>query len=367
MNEPPSIEENHPRVPERKPSWKPIAWLGAVLLSVLGVWLYLLLSETPAPARPPSPPPVDRNPATDSERKDRDEIYRREIEPLLKATEHANRQAAERALGRVTEKFDGYRGGIESFTEDITSIGTRFRILVRMPGDWWYEDKRIANFIQRKFEVHLFSEDQFHRDISGVLDALREDIEANQNRMLVGVRDAVESGDLPSMAVPDYRRYEEEIRAIILEFSSDRAKDSVYQGIATLILSEVAAVTVSAIVVKILTSVGTTAATSAAAGGGAAGAGAATGGAAGTLAGPVGTAIGIGVGLVIGAIVDWWMTEQFKERLSRDLDDYFQALQTGLLDGTETEAGLKASLDRFIDDLNYAQEVVLRRGVVGGP
>lgn len=296
----------------------------------------------------------------------REEFYMEQIEPLLKATERANRQAAERAVTRITEVFDRYRAGIKPFTDDITSIGTRFGILLRMPADWWYEDQRINTYIQEMFEAHLFSEDRFREDISAVLEALKEDQQANQNRLLGSIKAAVASGDLPDMTLPDYRQYEEEVRAIILDFSGDRAKDSVYQGIATIVLAEVAAITAHQIVVRILVSVGTSAATSAAAGGGATAGGAATGGAAGTLGGPVGTAIGVGVGLVVGVIVDWWMTERFKERLANDLNDYFDKLQFGLLEGTDRDAGLSATLAKFVDDVSFAQTTVVHRALVGG-
>lgn len=324
-----------------------------LVIAIVGWWA-VVFSETPP------------EPGIDQGRVLREDFYAKQIEPLMKATERANQQAAERAVDRAAEVFDKYRGGIKPFTEDITSIGTRFGILRRMPANWWYEDERINAFIQEKFETHLFSEEQFHRDISNVLKTLKEDLQANENRLLGDVRAAVESGDMPDMTLPDDQRYEKEVREIILKFSEDRATDSVYQGIATLVLAEVAAITAHQIVVRILMSVGTSAATSAAAGGGATAGGAASGSAVGSLGGPVGTAIGVGVGLVVGVIVDWWMTERFKERLANDLNTYLDELQAGLLDGTENDAGLKTTLNQFVDDLSDAQDTVVRRTLVEG-
>lgn len=346
----------------RRPLWRSILVPAVLLIGAVAAWVIVVSRETPQPT-PPSPPPgVTIDPGTVI----REQFYNQEIEPLLKSTERANRQATERAIQRIRETFNGYRGGIRPFTEDITSIGTRFGILRRMPTDWWYEDQRINVYIQEKFEKHLFSEQQFQRDIAGILDSLKEDLEANTNRLLAGIRSSIESHDLPQIQVPDYQTYDKEVRSIVLEFSGDRAKDSVYQGIATLVLAEVAAITAHQIVVRVLVSVGTSAATSAAAGGGATAGGAAAGGATGTLAGPVGTAIGVGVGLVVGVIVDWWMTDRFRERLTNDLTAYINQLETGLLDGTESDAGLKKTLDQFIEDFNFAQSTVAHKAIVGG-
>jgi len=358
LNEPGTVS----RSSQKRSLWRAIMWPVLVLLAALGAWILVVNSTTPVPTETPTPP----GPVIDSGRILREQFYSQKIEPLLKATERANREAADRAIVRIGEVFDKYRGGVKPFVEDITSIGTRFGIVTRMPGNWWYEDKRINAYVQEKFERHLFSENQFHADLTKVLEAFKEDLRANENRLLASCKAAVEAGDLPDMALPDYKRYEEDVRSIILQFSGDRAEDSVYQGLATLVLSEVAAITVQQIVVRILVSVGTTAATSAAAGGGATAGGAAAGGGVGTLGGPVGTAIGVGVGLVIGVIVDWWMTERFQAQLTTDLNDYIEKLRKGLLDGTEKDPGLRSTLLKFTDDVNFAQTTVVHQALVEG-
>lgn len=346
----------------RRPLWRSILLPTVLLIGAVAAWAIVVSRETPPPTPPPSPPGVSIDPGTAI----REQFYSQEIEPLLKSTERANRLATERAIQRIGDTFNRYRHGIRPFTEDITSIGTRFGILRRMPADWWHEDQRINAYIQEKFEKHLFSEQQFQRDIAGILDSLKDDLEANTNRLLAGIRSSIERHDLPQIQVPDYQKYDKEVRTIVLEFSGDRAKDSFYQGIATLVLAEVATITAHQIVVRVLVSVGTSAATSAAASGGAAAGGAAAGGATGTLAGPVGTAIGVGVGLVVGVIVDWWMTDHFIERLTNDLTDYINQLEAGLLDGTKSDAGLKKTLERFVEDFNFAQSTVAHKAIAGG-
>lgn len=349
----------------KRPLWRSILVPVLILIVALVGWWLVIANQTPPPAVRPTPPTIfiDEGQVL---REERERFYTTEIEPLLKATERSNRETAERAVVRVTDVFKKYRSGIKPFADDITSIGTRFGILRRMPANWWYEDDRINIYIQEKFESHLFSEDQFHNDIVAVLKTFREDLQANESRLLASVRAAIEAGDLPEMALPDYRQYEEEIRAIILEFSGDRARDSVYQGIATFVVAEVAAIAVHQIIVRILAAIGTSAATSAIAGGGATAGGAAAGGGAGTLGGPVGVAIGIGAGLVVGIIVDWWMTDRFQNRLADDLNNYFDELESGLLNGTDDDAGLRATVAKFIDDLSFAQTTVVHRALVGG-
>lgn len=339
-----------------------IAAPSMVLTIALVAWLVVILAETPLPevVDPPLPPPVNHQ-----ERLER--FYRDQVAPLLHAVETANRESAERAIERIEEMFDRYRSGIKPFADDITGWGTRFGILRRMPGNWWYRDDRIVNYVGRKFEEHLFGEEQFHGEIVEVFSLLREEILANQNRLLREVKFAIEKEEMPFQNVPDYRGFGEEVRKVLTEFSGSRAKDSVYHSIATLIVSEVATVAAAQIVVRILATVGTSAAASAAAAGGSTATGAATGGAVGTAAGPFGTVVGIGIGLVVGVIVDWWMTDKFKERLANDLGSYLDELQTGLLEGGEGEEGLARTLYRFAEDWSWAQQSKLRTMMIGVP
>ncbi len=74
----------------------------------------------------------------------------------------------------------------------------------------------------------------------------------------------------------------------------------------------------------------------------------------------------MGVGLVVGVIVDWWMTDRFRERLTNDLTIYINQLEAGLLDGTKSDVGLKKTLDQFIEDFSFAQSTVAHRAIVGG-
>jgi uncharacterized membrane protein len=346
----------------RQPLWRSILVPVLVLIGAVVAWVIVVSRETPPPLSPPSPPGV----TIDSGTVIRQQFYNQEIEPLLMSTERANHLATERAIQKLQETFNAYRGGIRPFTEEITSIGTRFGVLRRMPADWWNKEQSINLYIQEKFEHHLFSEGQFQSEIAGILTAFKEDLEANTNRLLGEMRHSVERQNLPEIQIPDYQKFEEHVRFIILEFSVTKSKESVYHGIATFIVAEVAVISFAQIVVRVLAVIGGNAAASAASAGGATAGGAAAGATTGTLAGPLGTAIGVGVGLVVGVVVDWWMTDNFKQKLTKELTDYINQLEEALLEGTESDAGLKVTLDQFIRDFNFAQSTVAHRAIVRG-
>jgi len=281
--------------------------------------------------------------------------------PSLDECGEANRQAAERAVNRVKEIIAKYKRGIPAFIDDITGYGTRFGILWHMPGQWWSGDNRIQDYVRRIFEQHLFSEEKLKTDINDVLLAYREEVQANQNKMLGSIRASLEREQMPGVKVPDFVGYAEKVRQDIVQFSQKGATDTIYNGIVSLVLSEVAGIAATEIVIRLVTTVGTTAVTSAATSGGATAGGAVAGGGSGSLAGPVGTAIGVGVGLVVGVIVDWWMTDQFRGQLTKDLNAYFDKLEASILEGDGESGGLRKALIDVSVNLNSAQQDVMRQ------
>jgi hypothetical protein len=193
-----------------------------------------------------------------------------------------------------------------------------------------------------------------------VLLAYREDVQANQNKMLGSIRASLERERMPGVKVPDFVGFAEKVRQEIVQFSERGASRTVYNGIASLVLCEVASVAAEQLVVRLIATFGTTAVSAAATSGGATAGGAATGGGTGSVAGPVGTAIGVGVGLVIGVIVDWWMTERFRGQLAEDLNAYFDKLEASILEGDDKSGGLKKALADVSANLSSAQRDVMR-------
>jgi hypothetical protein len=327
-----------------------------ILVVSLIAWCLMVFQKTPSPDIPtPSP----------SSFAGRAAFYRTEIAPLMQVNALANREAAQRCLARIDDAFARYRRGIQPFSEDITSMGARFGILVRMPSDWWYGDGRLEQYVRDKFEMHLFSEDQLTTDLSHALTTFRDELRANRNQLLALTKVAIQERDFPGLSAPDDYSFGSKVNGQLVEFATGRAQDSVYHGIATFIASEVAAMAGTQLLTRAVTSIGAGAATSVTAGGGAAASGAAVGAGAGTMAGPLGTAIGLGVGIVVGVMVDWWMTEQFQAELENDLHQYLAKLRHGIIEGVNGQPGLRELLSTFNDDLNQAHRATMHRRLVG--
>lgn len=327
----------------------------AILIVSIVAWFIIARTQTPVPPvlAPPQP-----------EMKRKQAFHTSRIAPLMLENQDANRQAVERCLARIDDAFTTYRKGIVPFSEDLTSLGTRFHILTRMPLDWWYDDSRIQQYVQSKFEKHIFGERQLNDDLTSALAAFRDELHANRRELLASVKLAVSESDFPEWAFPDDEGFDEQVGQLLIAFASTRAKDAVYHGIATMVTSEVAVYAVTQIITRVATSIGTRAAASAAAAGAAAG-GAAAGAGGGSLGGPVGTTIGLGVGFVVGVFVDWWMTADFKATLKRDLHQYLTKLRDGIVEGAGGRPGLRHTLGHVCDDVNHAQRTTIRRALLG--
>jgi hypothetical protein len=229
--------------------------------------------------------------------------------------------------------IDHYRRGVEPFVDDLTSISTRLGVLRRMPAGWWKADRRVEAFVEQKFETHLFSQATLIRDVAEVLNDFREEVDANQKRMLVGVRASLTTADLPEIDIDQYEPFFEAVAEQLKEYSAAKGASSVYSALTILVISETGSFAGVSVVSGLLARFGAAAATSVAAAGGVTAGATATGAGSGTLAGPVGTVVGIGVGLAIGLVIDWWMTEQFKEQMSDQMNQYLVSLKRAILHG----------------------------------
>ncbi len=331
--------------------------IGLLLLTGLAWWQF---------TKPESPPvPEIHAPPVQPLTLDRQSMFNDHVQPLLNQCGEGNRQSAERCSKRVHEQFAAYRQNVGVFVDDITSTWTRLGILRRMPADWWREDDRVKKYVQAKFEKHIFSEGKLNEDITAALVALRNDLRADRANLLAQVKLAVSESEFPDVEIPSNLDFDSEVNQLLHRFASRRATDSVYQGLATLVSSEVATLAAAGIVTRVVASLGTSAATSAAAAGGATTGSAAAGAGGGSLGGPVGTAIGLGIGVVVGIAVDWWMTDRFREQLKSELQLYLFRLESAILRGTQDQTGLEADLERLVEDFNRAQREVLSRKLIG--
>lgn len=316
--------------------------LAAAMVSVTVFLLSHELEKANVSARPELPeapelPIAEVQP--DPPRRDvlRASFFDTHVIPKIEETDQLNREAADRCVRRLRRVIDQYRGHVDPFVEDLTSISTRLGIVRRMPGGWWKEDGRVEVYVEEKFQRHLFSEETLMVDVASVLEQFRVEVDANQKRMLASVQASLDTADLPEVSVEEYERFFASVARQLNEYSTQQGRTSVYNAVTVLVISEAGSYAAITIVSGLLTRFGAMAATSAVAAGGATAGASAAGAGGGSLAGPVGTAVGLGVGLVIGLGIDWWMTEQFEAELTVQMDAYLDSLEAALLYGGPAE------------------------------
>ena len=262
-----------------------------------------------------------------------------EVEPRIVETDALNREAAQRCIVRLGYVIDNYRDGVDPFVEDLTSISTRLGIVRRMPGNWWRGDDRIEGYVQQKFEKHLFSQQKLMRDVAGVLDDFRSEVDANQKRMLVSVQASLDTADLPEVDIEDYEPFFASVAGQLRTYATQQGTNTVYNGLTVLAVSEVGSFAAVSVASGLLARFGSAAAATAAVGVGATAGTTAAGAGGGSFAGPVGTVVGLGVGLAVGLAIDWWMTEQFEEKMNEQMKGYLDSLEQTLLHGTTSLHG----------------------------
>ena len=265
-------------------------------------------------------------------------FYDQKVEPRIADADALNREAANRCVKRITQMIDQYRDGVDPFINDLTSLSTRFGIIKRMPSDWWNKETKIENFVEEKFEKHLFSEQKLMNDIASVLQDFKDEVDSNQKRMLVQVKSALGSADLPEIQAEEYEPFFEAVASQLQRYSAKQGTASVQNAGAVFVISETAGTLAGrTIVIGLLARFGTTAVVSSAAGATATAGTTAAGTGTGALGGPVGAAVGFGIGLAVGLVVDWWMTEQFESKMSKQMNNYLDALEDTILYGGATQ------------------------------
>jgi hypothetical protein len=346
---------------ESRSSHTMLTWTGILTVSIVVIVFFAWRSgPTPSPL-PLTPPIVERQPTVD-----RVKFFDSDVQPAIAAAIKANHQAADRCIRRLDGMFAKHREGVKPFVEDLTTWGTRFRVMRRMPSDWWYKRKTADEFIKAKFEEHLFSQASLEDGIQSALGEFRKDIEANNNQLLTSVNAAVSRANLPNTPKVETGDFARSVTESLQKFATDSAKDSITNLVITEIASNVGAAAATKLTVEIAARVATAVAATAATEGGATAGGAALGGGGGSTVGPVGTAVGFGVGLVVGVAVDWWMSSRFKEKLSNQLNIMIGETEKSVIDGRDGQPGLRISLDKACEALGGAYKQSLYDRIVTG-
>lgn len=321
-----------------------------IFVGCLAALVLLIKSPSrPGPSLPDPPSPIVVTPLFE-----RAKFFDQEVQKALSEFDGMNREAVVLCQERLHESIESFRRGIPAFTDDITSIGTRFGILRRMPFDWWYEQDSVLKFTTEKFEEHLFNEDSLKNAIQNASDTFRSDLIANRNHLLSNVQAAVSAEDLPVLHEVSLEGYADDVTKRLQAFASASGQDSLTSLIITEIISGTAGSAAGSVFGMVAANVASAAAASAATAGGATVGGTAAGGGTGTLAGPVGTAIGAGVGLVVGILVDWWMTDRFQDKLAGQLNDLLTEIEGAVLEGNGEKTGMRCALDETCDAVRDA-------------
>ncbi len=319
--------------------------LASVIAGLIGIATFNLAK----PDLVPLPEPVPANviePSVILPSRDvvRAAFYDREVEPQIVATDRLNREAADRCISRIESLIDRYHSGVQPFVEDLTSISTRLGIVKRMPSDWWNDESEIESYVAEKFEKHLFSEKKLASDIAKVLDEFREEINANQKRMLVLIHAKLDVADLPEVRLDQYELFYESISRRLQSYSTEQGTTSVYNAIVVILISEAGSYAATTIASGLLARFSTTAVVGVAAGAGTSAGAAATGAGGGSFAGPVGTVVGLGVGLAVGLIIDWWMTANFEAKMSDQLHQFLDQLNATLIEGASPDSNASGNV-----------------------
>jgi len=317
-----------------------------VLVATLAAWVYVVFVR-PAPLDWSLPEPaITYNVQQRNEAMDR-------LQPHLDEFSIHNQEAAERLMVRLDELFETYKSGVPKFAEDLTSLGTRFGILWKMPGEWINKDNRIQEYIEEKFRKHVFSEESLIEDIEHEIVVFKEDLQANQNQILAAYKSVSSSKDLEEAKLMDDQLFLRQINKKMVENTKQMGVNSIYNGLATFTASTVAEESIRLIIVRLIQA-GTTSAIATAAGGagGATVGGATTGGTAGTFGGPAGTVIGVIVGIVAGCVIDYFMTEHFERKLIKNVTEYLDSMEYALVTGSDATSGIEYQVMSYVSDLN---------------
>jgi hypothetical protein len=324
-------------------------WSG-VLVACIALLIFLFTASTPKPPTLPDPP----KPAVIDRGTQRGRFFDEKVQPAIAAADKANREAMERCLQRLRDTFGKYREGIGPFADDLTTWGTRFGILRRMPSDWWYKNTDAQKFVAEKFEARLFSEQSLKQPVENSIKQFNDDVHANNNTLLANIQAALSKSDLPLIPKVDYGNFSSDVTRTLQEFSGRAAKDSVTSLLLAEIASGVGTAAATRVVSMVVAQLAVWTTEAAAMAGGETAVGATLGGGGGSVVGPIGTAVGFCVGVATGLGIDWWMTSKFKTRLSVELNEMIDQLESSVIQGTASQPGLSQALSESCDALRDA-------------
>ena len=310
--------------------------------------------------------PESVSPAVAADADAREAFLRTRVPPILGAAEAREMAAVQRAVAAVDARFSTYADGAPAFAASLTGWGMRFRILYRKgvetaegkPDHSW-----TAALVQEKFAEHVVSDVRLEADIMEITKQLAYDLEASRNEMLASLAADLRASDLPvtikSAALTDFNAA---MNTRIRDLLAAMPVQSVAVGTGSLAAGIVAEEAVRQLIRVVIAQAAARLATGAIAAGGTTVAAATVGGTGGTAIAPgIGTAVGLAGGLVVGAVVDWWMTDEFEEKVTAQVREFLTASRTALVTGDRgLEALFRSEVQRYHAAAGRAVEGALR-------
>jgi hypothetical protein len=360
----------------RQPSlvW-PVVALCAAAVIVAALWWRTRSERAAAPqvvAAAPTPA-VEVAPLPEQPQIDVEALYQKDIVPLLDASLARKQDAAGRALSILHKRLGGHRKGIPAFADDITSWGTRFGVVGRSTRDAYRKVRRkpdantTRTYVEQKFRQHVMSEIELEAAVAAAVEQFRADLEADRNLLLSEVRVPLHASGAPVLTFDDaqWSAVREQIIERGNELAASGSNDSIANAVGAFAAGEVAGISGRYLVVQILARVGPAvgarlAASGITATGGAMVGGAGGGGAVGSAGGPAGTIVGAGIGLAVGAVIDWWMTERFREQLRNRCENFVDSVQITLIQGSKDAPGVEPLLAEAVRATDAAQRQAIQ-------
>lgn len=280
---------------------------------------------------------------------------------LLGAAHQKDMAAVQRALDSLRDCFKTYAGGIDAFTDSLTGWGMRSKIIYRKTVETIErkdEHSWTAALVREKFAEHIVSDARMEADVMEVMRQFSYDMEADRNELLASLETRLTAARLPATVRHlVLRGFREQTGGRIHELLSQLPGQSVAVGVGSITAGIFAEEAVRQLVRAVIAQAAARIAAGAAVSGGAAAGAVAAGGAGGTAVVPgLGTAVGVAGGLIVGAVVDWWMTDEFKEKVAEQCRQFLTTTQVALVTG---DKGLeKLLLDHVINSNNACREAV---------
>ena len=300
-----------------------------------------------------------------------DRFLSTDAKQLLGIARDKDLAAVQRALDSLRSCFKTYGEGVGDFTDSLTGWGMRSKIIYRKTVETIEqkdEHSWTAALVREKFAEHIMSDTRLEADVMEIMKQFAYDMEADRNELLVSLETRLNESQLPAAARQIvFTEFRTQTRTRIQELLARLPGQSVAVGVGSITAGIFAEEAVRQLIRAVIAQAAARIATGAAVSGGAAAGAVAGGGAGGTAIAPgIGTAVGVAGGLIVGAVVDWWMTDEFKEKVAEQCRQFLTSTHVALVTG---DKGLeKLLLDHVTRNHDACREAVAKTlSTVTGP